>query len=122
MCHDFRCHLSQQESYNRLRLSFHDEAPSLATVYNRFNEFKRGRTDLTDDLREGRLSTATTEDNISAVRLMIETFKRVIWRQIRISLDIGISRVHKILHDHLAVRKLCIRWISHNLTEAQKRG
>lgn len=57
----FRCHLSQQESYDRLRLSFHDEAPSRATVYNWFNEFKRGRTNLTDDLREGRPSTATTE-------------------------------------------------------------
>lgn len=28
--------------------------------------------------------------------------------------------IHTILHDHLNVRKLCSRWISHNLTEAQK--
>lgn len=75
--YDFRCHLSQQESYDRLLLDFHDEAPSRATVYNWFNEFKRGRTNLTDDLREGRPSTATTEDNIRVVRRMIETDKRV---------------------------------------------
>ncbi|GBP42928.1 hypothetical protein EVAR_87308_1 [Eumeta japonica] len=30
------------------------------------------------------------------------------------------SQVHKILHEHLAVRKLCTLWIPHNLTEAQK--
>lgn len=118
--YDFRCHLSQQESYDRLRLAFHDEAPSRATVYNWFNEFKRGRTNLTDDLREGRPSTATTEDNISVVRRMIETDKRVTYQQIRTSLGIGMSQVHKILHEHLAVRKLCARWIPHNLTEAQK--
>ncbi|GBP84307.1 hypothetical protein EVAR_103595_1 [Eumeta japonica] len=32
---------------------------------------------LTDDLREGRPFTLTTEDNASAVLLMIETDKRV---------------------------------------------
>ncbi|GBP70633.1 hypothetical protein EVAR_98213_1 [Eumeta japonica] len=35
----------------------------------------QGRTNLTDGLREGRLSTTTTEYNISAVRLTIETDK-----------------------------------------------
>lgn len=118
--YDFRCHLSQQECYDRLRLAFHDEAPSRATVYNWFNEFKRGRTNLTDALREGRPSTATTEDNISVVRRMIETDPRVTYQQIRTSLGIGMSQVHKILHEHLAVRKLCARWIPHYLTEAQK--
>ncbi|GBP59690.1 hypothetical protein EVAR_48658_1 [Eumeta japonica] len=66
--------LCQQESYNRLRLPFHDEAPSLATFYNWFIEFERDRTDnLTEDLREGCSSTATSDDIVSAVRLMIKT-------------------------------------------------
>lgn len=86
ICYDFRCHLSQQESYHRLRLAFQDEAPSRATVYNWFNELKRGRTNITDDLREGRPSTATTEDKISAVRRMKETDKIVTYQQIRTSL------------------------------------
>ncbi|KYN35096.1 hypothetical protein ALC56_10566 [Trachymyrmex septentrionalis] len=30
--------------------------------------------------------------------------------------------IHTILHDHLSVRKLCSRWIPHNLTEAQKQA
>ncbi|GBP70155.1 hypothetical protein EVAR_52740_1 [Eumeta japonica] len=69
------------------------------------DEFKRGRTNLTDNLREGCPSTATTED-ISAVRLMVKTDKRVTYQQIRTSLDIGMSQVLKILHENLAVRKL----------------
>ncbi|GBP51279.1 Putative uncharacterized protein FLJ37770 [Eumeta japonica] len=76
------CHLSEQESYNRLQLVFHHQAPSLATVYNWFNEFKRGRSNLTDDLPEGRPPTAMTEDNTSAVRLLIWT-----------SMAIGMSNV-----------------------------
>ncbi|GBP50212.1 hypothetical protein EVAR_97214_1 [Eumeta japonica] len=39
-------------------------------------EFKRGRTNLPDDLHEGLSSIATTED-INSVQLMIETDKRV---------------------------------------------
>ncbi|GBP21903.1 hypothetical protein EVAR_7116_1 [Eumeta japonica] len=30
------------------------------------------------------------------------------------------NQVRKILHEHLTVKKLCTRWIPHNLTEAQK--
>ncbi|GBP51028.1 hypothetical protein EVAR_37186_1 [Eumeta japonica] len=64
----------------RVRLAFHDETSSLTTVYNWFNEFQRGHTNLIDDVRERRPSTATPEDNISAVWLMIA--KRVTCQQI----------------------------------------
>ena len=28
--------------------------------------------------------------------------------------------MHSILHEHLAAKKICSRWIPHNLTKAQK--
>ncbi|GBP33293.1 hypothetical protein EVAR_30881_1 [Eumeta japonica] len=65
-----------------------DDTPSLATASNWFNFFKCGGNNVADDLGEGRRSMATTEDNIRAVRLMIETDKRVIHRQIQISFGI----------------------------------
>ncbi|GBP75095.1 Histone-lysine N-methyltransferase SETMAR [Eumeta japonica] len=49
---------------------------SLATLYNWFIEFKPGSTILTEDLREGHPFTSTTEENISAMRLVIETDRR----------------------------------------------
>ncbi|GBP67483.1 hypothetical protein EVAR_49849_1, partial [Eumeta japonica] len=66
-------------------------------------EFKRGRTNLTDDLREGCTYTATTKDYISSVRLMTGTDKRVTYKQIQISLVIGMRQMHK----HLAAGKFC---------------
>ncbi|GBP72172.1 hypothetical protein EVAR_90355_1 [Eumeta japonica] len=54
-----------------------------------FNDFKCPRSNLIDDLSEGRPSSV--EDNVSAVRLMIETGKRVTYHQIRTSLGSGIS-------------------------------
>ncbi|GBP11144.1 Putative uncharacterized protein FLJ37770 [Eumeta japonica] len=103
-----------------LRLAFHDEAPCFATVYNWFNEFKCGRSSLTNDLREVCPSTATTEDNVCAERLMIEIDKKVTYQQIRTSLGISMRQVYIILDEHLAVRKLCTRRIPHNLIDAQK--
>ncbi|GBP29372.1 hypothetical protein EVAR_22744_1 [Eumeta japonica] len=79
-----------------------------------------GRTNLTDDLREERLSMATFDDKINTMRLMTETDKIIVYQQIPTSLCIGRSQVLKILYKHLAVRKLCTRWIPHNLIEAQK--
>ncbi|GBP30337.1 Tyrosine-protein phosphatase non-receptor type 7 [Eumeta japonica] len=85
---------------HRLRLAFHDEIPSHATVYNSFNDFKRDPTNLTDNLHEGRPSTATTEDNISAVQLMIETDKRVTYQQI------GTNLASRIPHNLAELQKL----------------
>ncbi|GBP78133.1 hypothetical protein EVAR_59927_1 [Eumeta japonica] len=99
---------------SKLGLAFRDEGPLLATVYNRFKEFKRDCTNLTDDLREGHRSTAATDDYVSAVRLMIEIDKQT-YQQIQTSLKIGINQRHKTIHEYLAVRKLCVRWIPQKL-------
>ncbi|GBP85632.1 hypothetical protein EVAR_62619_1 [Eumeta japonica] len=52
--------------------------------------------------------------------ILLLTDKSVTYQQIQTSLSIGTSQVHKILHEYLAVRKLCIWWVPHNLTKTQK--
>ncbi|KAG5308732.1 SWET1 protein, partial [Acromyrmex insinuator] len=93
---------STKQCIDRHHLIFGDETSSNWTVYNWFAEFQRGRTFLCDEFREGRPSTSVVATNVEAV-----------------SLGIDMKAIH-ILHDHLNVRKLCNRWISHNLIEAQK--
>ena len=51
---------------------------------------------------------------------LIERDRHITYREIQASLGIDMKAIHTILHDHLSVRKLCSRWIPHNLTEAQK--
>ncbi|GBP61866.1 hypothetical protein EVAR_97955_1 [Eumeta japonica] len=57
----------------------------------RATKYLRKSINLTDDLREGRSSTATAEDNICAVRLMIKTGKRAVYLQFWTSLGIELS-------------------------------
>lgn len=61
-------------------------------------------------------------ENIDAVRNLIEEDRHVTYREIEISLSISMTSIHKILHEHLGVRKLCARWFPHLLTDGQKRA
>ena len=69
--YDFKSSLNQAQSLERLTQAFGDLAPSHATVFNWFAEFKRSRTSLEDEKRSGRPLTAVTEDNIDAVENMV---------------------------------------------------
>ena len=48
--------------------------------------------------------------------------RHVTYCEIEASLDISSTSVYSILHEHLAVKKICSRWIPRNLTIAQKKA
>ena len=64
---------------------------------------------LSDEFREGRLSTFVVATNVDAVREMIERDRHITYREIQASLGIDMKAIYTILHDHLSVRKLCSR-------------
>jgi len=120
--YDFKSHLTGKQSIERLHSAFGDEAPSNATVYNWFSEFQRGRTYLSDEFREGRPATSVNQENIDAVRKLIEEDRKITYYEIQQTLGIDVKQIHTILHDKLNVRKLCARWIPHKLTDAEKKA
>lgn len=103
-------------------MAFSDKGPSKATIYHWFNEFKRGRLSLTDEKRSGRPVTAVTEENVLAVKILIQENRRITYEEIQQTLHIGSGSVHEILHVHLRVRRIVSRWVPHNLAEAQKQA
>jgi len=60
--------------------------------------------------------------NIDAVRELIKQDRHMTYHEIEASLDISMTSIYKILHEYLAVKKICSRWIPHNLTIAQKKA
>lgn len=119
--YDFRRGSTRQQCIDQLNSTFGDEAPHYSTVKRWFNEFERGRRSLTDESREGRPKSAVLPENIDAVRELIKQDRHVTYREIEASLSISSTSVHSILHEHLAVKKICSRWIPHNLTITQKK-
>jgi len=118
--YDFRRGLTRQQCIDQLNSTFGEEAPSFATVKRWYNEFYRGRPSLNDEYREGRPKSVVVPETIDAVQHMINQDRHVTYCEIETSLGISPTSIHKILHEHLAVKKVCCRWIPHNLTKVQK--
>ncbi|XP_033254026.1 histone-lysine N-methyltransferase SETMAR-like [Drosophila miranda] len=117
--HNFRRGLSQQECVDELSSLYGEKAPSKTTVYRWFAKFNSGRSSVADEFREGRPNVVS--QNIDGVRELIVQDRHVTYREIEASLHISSTSIHSILHEHLVVKKVCSRWIPHNLSLAQKK-
>jgi transposase len=97
-----------------------DSSPSFSTIKKWVSEFKRGRTSLEADPREGRPKSATTLEIIEQVHDMLLDDRQM--KVLEISKTTGISkeRVGYILHEKLDMKKLCARWVPRLLTADQK--
>ena len=118
--YDFKVGLSEDTCIQRLHSAFSDEAPSRATVFRWFREFRRGRSSLHDEEHTARPCSAVTPENVCRVRKMITDDNRCTYQMIEAALGIGSPAVYEILHEELKVRKIVSRWIPHQLTEEQK--
>lgn len=96
-----------------------EDCPHRTTIFRWYREFGRGNFELEDAPRSGRPASSVSQENIVAVRKLLEADRGVTYRQIEESLGLNAPTVHSILHNHLQVRKLCTLWVPHSLTEGQ---
>ena len=110
---------------NKIHLKFIkvyvDCSSSFSTIKKWAAEFKRGRTGLEDDQREGCPKSATTPEIIEQVHDMVLDDRRMKVREIDETIGILKERVGYILHEELDMKKLCTRWVQRLLTADQKR-
>uniref|UniRef100_A0A1B0G5T2 Uncharacterized protein n=1 Tax=Glossina morsitans morsitans TaxID=37546 RepID=A0A1B0G5T2_GLOMM len=98
-----------------------DSAPSRQMVEKWFADFKRGRTNTDDAERCGRPNSAVVPEKIKKVHEIVLEDRKVKLREIADTLRISEGSVFTILHEHLAMRKLCSKWVPRLLTFDQKR-
>jgi histone-lysine N-methyltransferase SETMAR len=113
--------LTPNEIHSKFIKVYGDSSPSFSTVKKWAAEFKRGRTSLEDDPREGRPKSATTPEIIEQVYDLLLDDR---WMEVReIAETIGISKesVGYVLHEELDMKELCARWVPRLLTADQKR-
>uniref|UniRef100_A0A6M2DNE2 Putative histone-lysine n-methyltransferase setmar-like protein n=1 Tax=Xenopsylla cheopis TaxID=163159 RepID=A0A6M2DNE2_XENCH len=95
----------------RLDAVYGEHSPSMATVKNWYNAFKRGRTTVFDEPRPGAPKTATTEDNVTKIHELVLADSLLKVREIAETVGISKDRVGHILHEILGMRKLLARWV-----------
>ena len=111
--------ITPNEIHSKFIKVYGDSSPSFSTIKKWAAEFKRGRTRLEDDTREGRPKRAPPEI-IQQVHDMIFNDRRMKVREIAETIGISKERVGYILHEELDMKKLCARWLQRLLTADQK--
>ena len=111
---------SFQECFQSLKHCFGDQSPPKAAVFRWFRQFI-SKT-LEDDDRCGRTAKTVTPENVSRVESIIKKDPKTTYAEIQDIMTISSGSLTRMLHDCLDVRKHCVCWVPHNLSEEQKRG
>jgi transposase len=93
--------LTPNEIYSKFIKVYGDSSPSFSTIKKWAAEFRRGRTSLEVDPREGRPKSATTPEIIEQVHDMELDDRRMKVREIAETIGISKERVGYILHEEL---------------------
>ena len=80
-----------------------------------------GARTLEDDDRCGQMTMTVTPEDVPRVQSLIKKDQKMTYAEIQDIMKISSGNLTRILHDCLGVRKR-IRWVSHNLSEEQRRG
>jgi len=106
--------------YDELCSVFGDQAPALRTVEWWFKLFREGREDVEDEERPGRPITETTSGNIEQVRSLINDNPHITIQEMEVQAGLSHGTIHRIITDHLNLKKLIARYIPKQLTDSQK--
>jgi len=82
--------------------------------------FKKSRENVEDDPGSGRPISSADEYNVEVVRAVMAKDRRLSARMIAEETGLDKYAVHRILTDHLDMRKLCTKLVPKNLSVEQK--
>lgn len=116
----FKLGLTAKQIHEELCGAWGDGYVSYSTVAEWVHRFREGRTSLEDDSRIGRPVTGVTGANTEAVRMLIEENPHISIRYIAFELGVSYGTISSIIHDELKLKKLCARWIPHELSQQCK--
>ena len=93
-----------------------------ATVCKWVRCFNDGRESIENDPWVGRLVSVLTEKNVATVKTLIEEDAHYTVQEIEELRGIHSSSVSRILRERLGLRKICVRYVLHSLTDEQKQS
>ena len=95
---------------------YKDSAPSYHTVAKWVAEFKDPERGFEDAPRMDHPSTITADGNIEAVECIVMSDGQISIRRLAEELTI----IHKIMNNHMGMKKVCTRWVPKLFTPIQR--
>ena len=108
------------ETYKLLKKVYGDDFMSRTQVYTWFTRFKNGRDDLNDDPRPGRPEASNRAELVQKVREIIAIDASFTVRMLAKELNSPYCTIYTILTKDLGKKKVCARFVPHQLNEDQK--
>jgi len=108
------------ETFASLTEAYGDATLSRTMVFKWHKAFKAGRENVEDDSRSGRPISSTNDQNVEVVRAVMAKDRRLSVRMIAEETGLNKNAVHRILTEHLHVRKICAKLVPKNLSVEQK--
>ncbi|GBP82611.1 Putative uncharacterized protein FLJ37770 [Eumeta japonica] len=96
-----------------------ESAPSYTMVKNGLAYFNKDES-CEDDPRPGHPVTVVTEENVRKNEKIVLADRRIKFWQIAEELQISKERVGEIIHEHMNMRKISVRWVPKMLTPFDK--
>lgn len=115
-----RLNKTATDTLTMIQEAFKEDAMSRAMVFVWHKRFKDGRQHVEDDDRSGRPSTSRTDDNVTRVRDLLNTDRRLSTRLVADELGLSQSTVWRIVTDDLQMRKVCAKLVPKILSPEQK--
>ena len=112
----------QTEIHADLQKVYGNGALKYATVCKWVRSFNDGWESIENDPRVGRPVSVLTEKNVATVKTLIEEDACYTVQEIEELSGIHSSSVLKILLKRLGLRKICVHWVPHLLTDEQKQS
>ncbi|XP_053214360.1 uncharacterized protein LOC128397641 [Panonychus citri] len=95
-------------------------SPSASSIKWWFQKFKLGRTDLSDRLKPGAAQQIDIPSLGHSVLKAIKGDRKTSLRELSGQFKVGYSTIHKVVKDHLGLKKLTTVAVPHNLSDANK--
>src|SRR5678816_4502 len=111
---------SANETFAFLGEAYGDATLSRTMVFKWHKAFKEGRKNVNDDPRCGRSILSTNDENMEVVIALMERDLRLSVRVIAKENGLDKNAVHRILTNHLHMRKLCAKLVPKDLSVNQK--
>ncbi|CAF4213127.1 unnamed protein product, partial [Rotaria sordida] len=112
--------LTATQIHDELTTAYGQGVISYCTATRRIQRFSNEQESLEDNPRSGRLITVITQQNIDAVKDLVNNDPHISIDYIAAILDISHGSVDAILKQHLGLRKITSKWVPHKLTQEQR--